>query len=190
MDQGIDPIGKKAPLRIRAILVVCMMYYLAQGVCGALFALEFRRLSVRDPADVADRCVTLGYRLLDIQAISGLAAILGFILSVLLILIIQRHQKIDPLRISNAVFFSGVKRTTARRAGIALLCALNVLLLLALLMGMAYWSEMRPETPAACGEWLAGIAHAHWQALLLACASYAVVIPLIILLHQKVRLHR
>lgn len=190
MEQDIDPIGKKTPLRGRAILLVCALYYAALGVCGALFALEFRRLKVPEPAGSGAWCLTPGDRLLDIQAITGLVAIAGFILSVLLILIIQRHKKIDPLLISNAFFFSGVKRTAVRRLGIALLCVLNFLLLLALYMGTTYWDEIVPGTSAACGRWLDGIADAHWQALTLTCISYAVAIPLIVLLHQKVRLHR
>lgn len=190
MEQDVDPIGKTTPLRGRAILLVCTLYYVALGACSALFAMEFSRLKVPDPADSGTWCLTPGDHLLDIQAITVLIAIVGFILSVLLIMIIQRHKKIDPLLISNAVFFSGVKRTAARRLGIALLCVLNFLLLLAFCMGMTYWDEIRPETSAACARWLDGIADAHWQVLLLACISYAVVIPLIILLHQKVRLHR
>lgn len=190
MEQDVDPIGKRTPLRGRAIILICTLYYAALGVCGALFALEFRRLKVPEPADSGAWCLTPGYHLLDIQAITGLVAIAGFILSVLLILIIQRHKKIDPLLISNAVFFSGVKRTAARRTGIVLLCVLNFLLLLAVSMGMTYWDEIRPGTSAACGRWLDGIAQAHWQALLLACISYAIVIPLIVMLHQTVRLHR
>lgn len=190
MEQDVDPIGKRTPLRRRAILLVCTLYYAALGVCGALFALEFRRLKVPEPADSGAWCLTPGGHLLDIQVITGLVAIAGFLLSVLLILIIQKHKKIDPLLISNAVFFSGVKRTTVRRLGIALLCVLNFLLLLAVNMGMIYWDEIRPGTSAACGWWLDGIADAHWQALSVACISYGVVMPLIILLHQKVRLHR